>query len=74
VNPATQTPAACNTGSIQQQFECGLHNSHAYDVGAHAGHVVGPGVMPFILVVLTVLVLIALARRGRSGSPATRRS
>ena len=59
--------AACNTGSIQQKWNCGWKQptTNAANVGAFAGHNVVPALVGLLLVVL----IIALLTRRRS--PAT---
>jgi hypothetical protein len=61
--------AACQTGTWQQKWDCGMHNN--VNVGAATAHAAASFV-PVLAVILVVLAVIAMARR--SGRPASSKS
>lgn len=66
MNPAP--PAACHTGSWQQQWSCGWHAPTT--TAANAGYFAGHNVAPALAGLLIVVALILMVSRARSGKPA----
>lgn len=64
-------PAACNTGSWQQRWDCGWNQPTT--TAANAGYLTGHTAAPVLLGLLIVVLIIAIARRRRSSSRAASR-
>jgi hypothetical protein len=60
--------AACK-GTWQQKWDCGWHQPTT--TAANAGYFAGHNVAPALVGLLLVVLIIALASRGRSGKPVT---
>ncbi|HTQ88405.1 MAG TPA: hypothetical protein VMK84_02825 [Streptosporangiaceae bacterium] len=61
--------AACQTGNWQQKAACGMHGNSNVPITATFAQTL-PSFMPVLAIVLVVLFIVAVTRRGRSGSPA----
>jgi len=61
--------ASCNVGSWTQKWDCGWHQPATG--AANAGYFAGHNVAPALVGLMIVALIIILATRGRSRTPAT---
>lgn len=66
--PLAAAAAKCHAGSLLQQFTCGWNQPQTG--AAHAGHIAGHSVLPWLLILAVAVLSVRLAKKRRNAAGA----